>query len=153
MADSRMAVGHSVVGDISVAQDFNRRLIRLLLLMGMPGSAPRQPPSRLLPPAASSPTPGGRKEEGIGPLFPLGRVVITANALSSLDRPSVLEALGRHGNGAWGSLDQEDREANESALNRGARLLSAYEDASGTAFWIITEWDRSVTTILLPRDY
>lgn len=121
--------------------------------MVLPGSAPRQPPSRLFPPAASSPRPGGRKEEGLAPLFPLGRVVIPANAQEALDRPSVLRALGRHENGDWGSLDREDRETNELALNRGERLLSAYEDASGTAFWIITEWDRSVTTVLLRQDY
>lgn len=89
----------------------------------------------------------------MAPLFPLGRVVIPANAQEALDRPSVLRALGRHENGDWGSLDREDRETNELALNRGERLLSAYEDASGTAFWIITEWDRSVTTVLLRQDY
>jgi len=51
------------------------------------------------------------------------------------------------------SLDDEDKDANNRALEQGTRLLSAYESKQGTRFWIITEWDRSVTTILLPEDY
>jgi hypothetical protein len=62
-------------------------------------------------------------------------------------------ALQRHVTGDWGELCPEDIEANEQALLNGARLLSAYRSAKGVKFWIITEWDRSVTTILLPEDY
>lgn len=87
------------------------------------------------------------------PLFSMGHVVITSNANANLDRPSVFDALRRHENGDWGSLCEDDRRENESALNEGRRLLSAYVDSTGVAFWIITECDRSVTTILLPDDY
>lgn len=87
------------------------------------------------------------------PLFPLGRVVITSNAQAILDRQSVLEALRRHENGDWGTLCEDDRCENEAALNEGRRLLSAYADKDDVVFWIITEWDRSVTTILRPDDY
>lgn len=76
------------------------------------------------------------------PLFPLGFVVITANADASLDGESVIAALGRHENGDWGSLCEEDRLDNEKALNEGRRLLSAYADSRGTAFWIIVRRDK-----------
>lgn len=54
--------------------------------------------------------------------------------------------------GDWGNLCEEDRLANERALREGERLLSAYETAGGVTFWIITERDRSATTVLLPED-
>jgi len=63
------------------------------------------------------------------------------------------EALQRHVAGDWGELDEEDKKANDGALQTGERLLSAYQSATGTKFWIITEADRSVTTVLLPEDY
>lgn len=87
------------------------------------------------------------------PLFALGSVVITATANDMLSRTAVLAALARHANGDWGDLDRDDWQANEQALNQGLRLLSVYQDEQGVSFWIITEWDRSVTTILLPSDY
>jgi len=76
------------------------------------------------------------------PLFPLGRVVITSNAQAILDRQSVLEALRRHENGDWGNLCEDDRLENEAALNEGRRLLSAYADKEGVAFWIIVRRDK-----------
>ena len=85
--------------------------------------------------------------------FSLGQVVITANALQTLNADDVLTALNRHVTGDWGDLDPEDRQENESALLHGGRLLSAYCDRAGVKFWIITESDRSVTTTLLPEDY
>lgn len=85
--------------------------------------------------------------------FPLGRLVITAHALDQLDQPSVLAGLSRHVTGDWGQIDTEDWGANERALRNGERLLSIYQCPNGTKFWIITEWDRSLTTILLPEDY
>ena len=87
------------------------------------------------------------------PRFPLGRVLATPNALAQIPPPEIQEALGRHHSGDWGNLCQEDKKANDAALNQGARLLSAYHTRSGTKFWIITEADRSVTTVLLPEDY
>ena len=85
--------------------------------------------------------------------FPLGRVVATANAADVLPRAEVLAAIDRHATGDWGELDDEDRLANERALRDGSRLLSVYRTESGTRFWIITEADRSATTVLLPEDY
>jgi hypothetical protein len=85
--------------------------------------------------------------------FPLGQTVITPNAAASVEHDDVLAALRRHASGDWGELGAEDRAANDRALVEGTRLLSAYRSRSGIRFWIITEADRSVTTILLPEDY
>lgn len=84
--------------------------------------------------------------------FTLGRVVITANAARLLDTVAVQQGLRRHASGDWGDLDPADLHANDDALERGERLLSAYGQGDGR-FWIITERDRSATTILLPEDY
>jgi hypothetical protein len=83
----------------------------------------------------------------------LGRTVITANAMAILDQNSVQEALRRHATGDWGDLSPEDRQENDLSAREGFRILSAYTDTQGTKFWIITEADRSVTTVLLPEDY
>lgn len=85
--------------------------------------------------------------------FPLGRVVITQNALASLDAKSVVRSIARHTACDWGVLEDEDRHANEQALTHGSRLFSVYRDQHGTRFYIITEADRTITTILLPEDY
>jgi hypothetical protein len=85
--------------------------------------------------------------------FPLGQVVITANALEALRPGDVLAALTRHGAGDWGDVCDDDRWENELSLKEGYRLLSAYRAANGVKFWIITEADRSATTVLLPEDY
>ena len=83
----------------------------------------------------------------------MGRLVATPNVLSQIAQDDITSGLRRHLTGDWGELDSEDREANEQALIHGTRLLSAYHAANGTKFWIITEWDKSQTTILLPEDY
>jgi hypothetical protein len=85
--------------------------------------------------------------------FRLGHLVSTPNALSQLQQEDILKALQRHQGGDWGDVDEHDRQANDQALIEGTRLLSVYHAATGTRFWIITEADRSVTTILLPEDY
>lgn len=90
---------------------------------------------------------------GRGARFPLGQIVATPNALRSLTQDDIIAGLRRHINGDWGDLDEEDKRANERALREDTRLLSAYHGTGGTKFWIITEADRSVTTILLPEDY
>lgn len=64
-----------------------------------------------------------------------------------------IELLLRHVNGDWGDLDDEDKKENELSVKEGFRILSAYELATGVKLWVITEWDRSVTTILLPEEY
>ena len=85
--------------------------------------------------------------------FPLGQVVITPTALDRVPEPDVRSALRRHAGGDWGELDEHDQMQNESALECGGRLFSAYQASDGTRFWIITEADRSATTVLLPEDY
>ena len=86
------------------------------------------------------------------PKFPLGQIVITANANAQLDSQAVNEALIRHAAGDWGEVCEEDRQENELSLKEGFRLLSVYRSGE-TKFWIITEADRSVTTVLMPEDY
>ncbi len=88
-----------------------------------------------------------------GMKFPLGRLVITPAALRALNSEDITTSIRRHATGDWGELDSEDRATNEQALKHELRLLSAYTDRGGTRFWIITEADRSVTTVLLPEDY
>ena len=84
---------------------------------------------------------------------PLGRVVITPGALAALEPGAAPEALKRHAAGDWGEVGREDWKLNDESIRDGDRILSAYTDAKGTKFWIITEADRSVTTILLPDEY
>ena len=84
--------------------------------------------------------------------FPLGQMAITGNASVRLSTEEVLTALRRHASGDWGDLCPEDTLANDAALRHGGRLFSAYGQGA-CRFWIITESDRSVTTILLPEDY
>lgn len=84
---------------------------------------------------------------------PLGRVVITPGALAALMPDAPGEGLKRHAAADWGDVGREDKRLNDEALKVGERLLSAYSDPKGTRFWIITEWDRSVTTVLLPEEY
>ena len=86
-------------------------------------------------------------------VFRLGRIVATPNALQNLLQEDIHTGLQRHQAGDWGELDNADREANDRALIDGTRILSAYRAAKGTRFWIITEADRSATTVLLPEDY
>lgn len=84
---------------------------------------------------------------------PLGNVVITPNALGLLTPADIQLGLQRHQSGDWGDLGEDDRKENDNALDNGTRLLSSYRSGSGVTFWIITEADRSVTTLLLPDDY
>jgi hypothetical protein len=85
--------------------------------------------------------------------FPLGRVLATPNALESLTSADIHTALARHLSGDWGEVCEEDRKENERSLVHDLRLLSVYRSADGVKFWIITEADRSATTVLLPEDY
>ena len=85
--------------------------------------------------------------------FSLGQTVATPDALASIPDDEIQIALSRHVQGDWGELDKEDCDSNERALKDGGRLFSRYVSNQKTPFWIITEWDRSVTTVLLPQDY
>ncbi len=86
------------------------------------------------------------------PRFPLGQIVITANAQARLDPSDVEQGISRHGSGDWGEICPEDARANADGLEHGDRLMSVYGKGH-RRFWIITEWDRSVTTVLMPEDY
>jgi hypothetical protein len=86
------------------------------------------------------------------PKFPLGQVVITATAQGTLDAGDVQQGLSRHARGDWGELGPEDRKENQWSLEHEGRLMSVYRSGD-RRFWIITEWDRSVTTVLMPEDY
>jgi hypothetical protein len=86
------------------------------------------------------------------PKFPLGQVVITTNAQAILDPADMQQGLSRHALGDWGEIPPEDIELNAFGLKHGERLFSAY-GVGGNRFWIITERDRSVTTVLMPGDY
>jgi hypothetical protein len=85
--------------------------------------------------------------------FKLGRIVSTPNALQQLEPLEILTAIKRHQAGDWGDVSDHDREANDQALTHGTRLLSVYHTERKCRFWLITEADRSVTTVLLPEDY
>ena len=85
--------------------------------------------------------------------FALGELVITANAARELLHIEVLVALARHQAGDWGELCEEDRAENERALEHGHRVFSVYCVRQSVKFYIITEWNREATTVLLPEDY
>ena len=85
----------------------------------------------------------------------LGRVVATPGALQALEEVGQLpdDFLILHQNGNWGIVCDEDKALNDEALNQGMRILSVYRLRNGTKIWVITEWDRSATTLLLPDEY
>lgn len=95
------------------------------------------------------------KSERKRPLFPLGHVVATPGAMAALEDADQLpwDFLGRHQRGDWGVVPEEDKQENDFSVENGFRILSSYLTSKGVKFWIITEHDRSVTTLLLPMEY
>ena len=89
------------------------------------------------------------------PLFPLGQVVTTPGALAALEKAGQgpQDFLSRHVRGEWGDLCEEDQRENAFSLERGFRLFSSYQTKMGAKLYVITEADRSATTILLPEEY
>ena len=91
--------------------------------------------------------------------FEPGRFLATPAVLKAVPRGMIFAAIDRHLNGDWGDVCDSDKRANDRALKDGSRLLSAYHTPAlgdkkrETKFWIITEADRSATTVLLPEDY
>ncbi len=87
--------------------------------------------------------------------FRLGQIAATPESLEAMEESGQTPAffLEKHVSGDWGIVDEEDSAANNAALEDGSRLLSAYHTLKGRKIWIITESDRSVTTILLPENY
>jgi hypothetical protein len=89
------------------------------------------------------------------PLFAMGKLVATPEALVKIEEAGQkpIDFLMRHAAGDWGEVGAEDCQANDAALLGGERLLSAYSIDTSVKIWIITEADRSSTTILLPEEY
>ena len=88
-------------------------------------------------------------------LFPLGQIAATPGALAALERAKQPPTcfLDRHAIGDWGELEQPDVAENEYSMLHGLRLLSSYQTDAGEKLWIITEADRSATSLLLPAEY
>jgi len=88
-------------------------------------------------------------------LFSLGSILVTSGALQALAAveatPSSLCA--RHASGDWGTVSESDQFRNEQALYNGERLMSVYPLSTGETVWVMTESDRSLTTVLLPDEY
>lgn len=89
------------------------------------------------------------------PKFSPGQIVATPGALAAMEEHACqpLTLLARHLTGDWGVLPTEDAQLNDTALKSDGRLLSSYPLGGDTRIWVITEWDRSVTTFLLPSEY
>lgn len=87
--------------------------------------------------------------------FPLGQMLATPGALEALQKSGQcpLEFLARHARCDWGDVCPEDRQANDDALSDGGRLFSVYHTKAGEKLWLITEADRSASTLLLPSEY
>ena len=89
--------------------------------------------------------------------FELGQIVMTRGIADEMESETfakqVTEALKKYANGNWGITCEEDAEMNDDAVKNGdERILAVYETCKGN-IWIITEWDRSVTTVLFPSEY
>ena len=89
------------------------------------------------------------------PLFDLGQLVATPGALAALEKTgqTPMDFLSRHVRGDWGDLPEEDKAENQLSLEKGFRLLSSYRTNANDKIWVITEADRSHTTLLLPDEY
>ena len=87
--------------------------------------------------------------------FSLGQICATPGALQAITEAEQepLEFLARHQSGDWGDVCEEDRKENEFSLTRRLRLFSVYHTSKDVKIWVITEADRSITTILLPEEY
>lgn len=95
----------------------------------------------------------GRADAFFWPAFPMGKVVVTRGIIAKVPMEEAVLAIERHGRCDWGDLCEEDRAANHAALRHDDRLLSKYRAPDGTEFYVITEWDRSYTTVLLTDEY
>ena len=88
------------------------------------------------------------------PKFELGQIVATPGVIDFLGDADInpLHLIARHVSGDWGDLGTEDKETNDAAVRDGDRILSMYR-VNGTKIYVITEWDRSATTVLLASEY
>jgi hypothetical protein len=87
------------------------------------------------------------------PRFKLGHIVMTTHASDELPVEDICAAIDLHADCDWGLLSPPDWDAMDDAVKNGGPIWSAHSDRSGLTFWIITEADRSATTVLLPAEY
>ena len=86
--------------------------------------------------------------------FPLGKIIITPGAATEIDSDEITAALRRHPGGDWGNLDPRERNCNEKALKAAGWLLSSYVDpVGGERFLVITQPNRTVTTVMIPNEF
>ena len=86
--------------------------------------------------------------------FDLGQLFMTKGVAENCNYEDLFECVKRHSDCDWGNLDEEDKMLNDMAVENGGRILSSYEIGENKVkIWIITEADRSCTTILLPEEY
>lgn len=97
----------------------------------------------------------GESAATAAPLFHMGQLLATPGALEMLEtlHLTALQFLLRHVSGDWGDICAEDRQANVDSLRYGNRLMSVYVLSTSYRLWVITEADRSTTTLLLPEEY
>lgn len=95
----------------------------------------------------------------MNPTFPIGRVVATPGVLTRVSIARIIACTNRHGARDWGDVSEGDRLANDLDVDAGGQLLSVYPIdetqpcGPGNKLWVITEGDRSVTTVLLPEEH
>lgn len=89
------------------------------------------------------------------PMFPLGKVCATPGLIDALrdNAQSPLAFIARHVNGDWSDMTADDQQANSESVTNGTRIFSSYRMKDGKKLYVITEADRSVTTLLLPSEY
>ena len=89
------------------------------------------------------------------PLFDIGALYSTPGALAALEKASIagITLVARHMAGDWREMVEDDQEANRLAIEEGSRIFSSYRLPTGVKVWVITEADRSATTLLLPEEY
>jgi hypothetical protein len=88
-----------------------------------------------------------------GPKLSLGEILVTPGAAAKLPHEDVARALSRHARGDWGELDDPDRRLNDQRLTNGGPIASIYTASNGLKFYVLTEADRTTTTVLLPEEY
>jgi len=89
----------------------------------------------------------------VGPKFSIGEIILTPGAAEKLSPEDVADALRRHGRGDWGEVGLAGEQDNDKRVERAGTIASIYTSSSGIRFYVLTEADRTVTTVLLPHEY
>ena len=88
-----------------------------------------------------------------GPKFILGEIVVTSGALRKLPHEDITAAVRKHAQGDWGELDFENAQLNDLRIQEGGPIASIYRASNGVKFYVLTESNRALTTVLLPEEY